>query len=137
MTDREEICELMSRYCWHVDHMEWDQWLDLFTRDASWAAGDFGPFVGREAMVKLTRSLDKLTRRELKRHYAANEVIEVTGDTGRMRAYIMVVGAETQLVGTVGDYQITLAKVDGRWRIRTLEFTRISPMRAAPAAQPA
>ena len=52
MTDREQICELMSRYCWHVDHMEWDQWLDLFTLDASWAAVTVAAHVLKSFAVK-------------------------------------------------------------------------------------
>ena len=134
MTDREEICELMSRYCWHVDHLQWDQWLDLFTMDAIWGAGDFGPFKGREAMIKLTRSLEKLVKQGVSRHYIANEVIELDGDKGTLRAYIMVVSAETQLVKTLGEYEITVARAGGRWLIRTLDFFRISPARAAEAA---
>lgn len=131
MTDREEICELMSRYCWHVDHLEWDAWLDLFTLDASWGAGDFGPFVGREAMTKLTRSLEKLVRRAKARHFVACEVVDVAGETGRMRCYILVSQAATKQVGTLGEYQITVARQAGRWKISTLEFTRIE----APAEE--
>jgi len=125
MSDREEICEVMSRYCWHVDHLEWDAWLDLFTMDASWRAGDFGPFVGREAMVELTGALEKLVRRAKARHFIACEIVDVAGDTARMRAYILVAQAASKLVTTLGEYEITLARADGRWRIRTLAFTRI------------
>jgi hypothetical protein len=125
MSDREEICEVMSRYCWHVDHLEWDAWLDLFTMDASWQAGDFGPFVGREAMIELTGALEKLVRRAKARHFIACEIVDVAGETARMRAYILVAQAASKLVTTLGEYEITLARADGRWRIRTLAFTRI------------
>ena len=131
MTDREEICELISRYCWHVDHLEWPEWLDLFTQDASWRAGDFGPFVGREAMTKLTRSLENLVLASRSRHFAACEIVDLEGDSARMRSYILVAAAASQLVTTVGEYDILAAKDAGRWRIKTLEFTRIE----APASE--
>jgi hypothetical protein len=137
MSDREEICEVMSRYCWHVDHLEWDAWLDLFTADASWRAGEFGPFVGREAMTKLTRSLEKLVRAHKARHFVACEIVDVKGEAARLRSYILVAQAASRLVSTLGEYEIALAKDAGRWRIRTLEFTRIEAPASETAAAPA
>jgi 3-phenylpropionate/cinnamic acid dioxygenase small subunit len=133
MTDREEICQIMSRYCWHVDHLEWNEWLDLFTQDASWRAGEFGPFEGREAMTKLTRSLEKLVLARKARHFVACEIVDIDGEAARLRTYIMVVAAATQKMTTLGEYEISVAKRDGRWRIRKLEFTRIE----APATDAA
>jgi hypothetical protein len=134
MSDREEICEVMSRYCWHVDHLEWSDWLALFTEDASWRAGDFGPFVGREAMTKLTSSLEKLVRNAKGRHFVGCEIVDVEGDAARLRAYIIVPQAASKLVNTLGEYDIRLAKQAGRWRIRTLEFTRIEAPESERAA---
>jgi len=137
MSDREEICEVMSRYCWHVDHLEWAEWLDLFTLDASWRAGDFGPFVGREAMTKLTRSLEALVKRAKGRHLVACEIVDVAGETARMRTYLVVAQAATKQVSTLGEYEITLARQAGRWKLQTLEFNRIEAPAAELAAQSA
>jgi hypothetical protein len=137
MSDRDEICEAMSRYCWYVDHLEWAEWLDLFTTDASWRAGDFGPFVGREAMTKLTQSLEKLVKRAKARHFVACEIVDVAGETARMRTYLMVAQAATKQVSTLGEYEITLARQAGRWKLQTLAFNRIEAPAAELAAQSA
>jgi 3-phenylpropionate/cinnamic acid dioxygenase small subunit len=133
MTDREEICEVMSRYCWHVDHSEWGEWLELFTEDASWRGGDFGPFAGRAAMTKLTKSLEKLVRAHKARHVVACEIVDLAGERARLRCYVQVIQAATHLVRTLGEYQIDLARDAGRWRIGKLEFTPVEePAVAAP-----
>jgi 3-phenylpropionate/cinnamic acid dioxygenase small subunit len=133
MSDREEICELMSRYCWHVDHSEWDAWLNLFTLDASWGVKGAPPFVGREAMGKLAEHLAQLMMQSPGRHVIACEIVDIRGDQARLRCYLLLFACGSARTRTIGEYDISLTKVDQRWTIHTLEFVRLNDEAVASA----
>jgi len=123
MTDHEAIRDVMTRYCWHVDHAEWDSWLALFTLDASWGARGERAFEGRDAMMKLTNGLaKKYDPATSARHFTANLLIDLAGDRARLRTYLMTIQPSKEIV-RLGEYDIDLVRRDGKWLMRRLEFS--------------
>jgi len=129
-----EIRAVMGRYCWHVDHDEWDEWLALFADDVSWGARGARPFEGRTSMEKVARGLAK--RRvgaAPTRHVLTVAIIEVDGDQATASGYVVVVNLVTKEIATVGDVSIALAKLANRWRICRYEFDPV--IDTTPASQ--
>jgi len=132
MTPEDEVREVMARYCWHVDHQQFPQWLALFAPDCAWGARGARLFEGSEAMAKLAAGLaKKAATGEPQRHFAANLLVEVDGDRATLRSYVAVIRISTGQAVTVGEYEVTLVKLDGRWKIQRMLFD------AAAATTPA
>lgn len=123
----------MAKYCWHVDHGEWDEWLSLFADDVHWGAKGARPFEGRESMEKVARGLAK--RKEgaaPTRHLLTADIIDVAGDHATAKGYVVVVNVATKEIATVGDLDIALTKLADRWRIQRYAFDPI--VEAAPTS---
>jgi hypothetical protein len=135
--DRDAIGEVMARYCWHVDHSEWEAWLDLFAPDGAWGARDQRAFEGRDALAKLAAGLaKKRVAGKSSRHFLANALIGREGGEAVYRSYFKVVSVETGLIESIGEFYAQLAKRDGRWLIIQLVIDRL-PKTAIAAETPA
>jgi len=116
----------MAKYCWHVDHCEWDAWLALFADDVCWGAKGGRPFEGRESMEKVARGLAK--RRvdaAPTRHLLTADLIQVAGDHATAKGYVVVVNVASKEIATVGDLDVAFTKLADRWRIQRYEFDPI------------
>jgi hypothetical protein len=125
LQDRHEIEDALSRYSRGLDEREWDQWDGLFTEDARLDYSSIG--------------LGSLTPDQFRAHVSANDGVRVAGqhlhtnvtvmidgDSAIARAeftMVNIVRSEDPAVGTLaragGRCAYELARVDGRWRIRT------------------
>jgi uncharacterized protein (TIGR02246 family) len=120
VTDRDEIQELLARYCFALDADRFEEMAALFTPDGVWETA-FGTGTGREGIVAQARSIaargGAAGERPRRVHLTTNVVIEVDGDEGRARSNWVVVqnGPEGPGIGSGGGYTDRLVKVDGRW----------------------
>ncbi|MBO0728591.1 MAG: nuclear transport factor 2 family protein [Acidimicrobiaceae bacterium] len=114
LEDRDEILQLLYRYNHAIDGGDAEGWADTFTEDAEFdVAGHVT--TGREALVKFASDVHGT------RHIVSNPLIEVTGDTAAVRAYLVVYHG-MQMV-TIGSYQDELVRTPAGWRFARRAFT--------------
>src|SRR3954447_25627369 len=84
MSDKDEIRELLARYCFALDADRFDEMAELFTTDGVWETA-FGTGTGRAGIVAQARSIatDERPRRV---HLTTNIAIDVTEDTATARS---------------------------------------------------
>jgi len=79
LDDLEAIKRLKHRYCAYCDdNYNPDGIADLFVEDAVWDGGDFGRYVGREAVRDFFRGAPKVM--SFAAHQVMNPMIDVDGD---------------------------------------------------------
>jgi uncharacterized protein (TIGR02246 family) len=123
MSDKDEIRELLARYCFALDAGRFEEMAALFTPDGVWETA-FGTGTGREGIVAQARSI-ATGERPRRVHLTTNIVIDLDGDTATARSnWALAQNSDAgPVIGSGGAYADRLAKVDGRWffRQRTIE----------------
>jgi uncharacterized protein (TIGR02246 family) len=114
--DRDAIRDLFARYCLCVDTGDTDGYADVFTDDGEMVIPAMEVAVsGRDALRKFAT-----TFRGTMHHMVMNEVIDVDGDTARVRSSILVIS--NGAVSLSGRYTDQLRRIDGGWRIARREL---------------
>jgi uncharacterized protein (TIGR02246 family) len=115
MPDKEEIRELLARYCFALDADRFEEMAALFTPDGVWETA-FGTGTGRIGIAAQARSI-ATGPRPRRVHLTTNIVIELDGDTATARSNWVLVqnSADGPAIGSGGSYADRLVKVDGRW----------------------
>ena len=115
MSDKEEIRELLARYCFALDAERFEEMAALFTPDGVWETA-FGTGQGRAGIVAQARSIAAAPRPR-RVHLTTNIVIELDGNIATSRSNWVLIqnSANGPVVGSGGAYFDRLAKVDGRW----------------------
>ena len=123
MSDKDEIRELLARYCFALDADRFEDMAALFTPDGVWETA-FGTGSGREGIVAQACSI-ATGERPRRVHLTTNIVIDLDGDTATARSNWALVqnSAAGPVIGSGGAYADRLVKVDGRWffKHRTIE----------------
>ncbi len=115
MSDKEEIRELLARYCFALDADRFDEMAALFTPDGVWQTA-FGTGTGRAGIVAQARRI-ATEPRPRRVHLTTNIVIDLNGDTATARSNWALI-QNTQdgpALGSGGAYTDRLVKVDGQW----------------------
>lgn len=115
MSEKDEIRELLARYCFALDVDRFEEMAALFTPDGVWETA-FGTGTGRDGIVAQARSISTGPRPR-RVHYTTNIVIDVDGDTATARSnWVVIQNSPTgPVIGSGGGYDDRLVKVDGRW----------------------
>ena len=124
MSDKDEIRELLARYCFALDADKFEEMAALFTPDGVWETA-FGTGTGRAGIVAQANSIATGARPK-RVHLTTNIVIDLDGDTATARsnwALIQNVPSGVPIIGSGGAYADRLVKADGRWffRRRTIQ----------------
>ncbi len=118
------ILSLHGRYCWLVDHRDWDHWQLCFAADGAFVArGE--RHQGRAAIVEYVKA--ELERFKVIRHLAHVPYVQIESETSATaRSYFelragTVRGADTMALGTYVD---RLTREAGEWQFaeRVAEF---------------
>lgn len=125
ISDRLEIGDLLTRYCYAVDDREWNAYRDLFTHDAVIDDRVTGGIVSgvEEHVHYLKKALAKV---QLSQHAISTILIDVNGNDAKVRAHCscpMVVdfqGAKTQVFFQGLWYRNRLVRTDRGWKISQL-----------------
>jgi uncharacterized protein (TIGR02246 family) len=119
MSDKDEIRELLARYCFALDAEWFEDMAALFTPDGVWETA-FGTGSGRDGIVAQARSIAKGRPRPKHVHLTTNIVIDLTGDTATARSNWMLIqnSPDGPVIGSGGAYSDRLVKVDGQWLFR-------------------
>jgi uncharacterized protein (TIGR02246 family) len=115
MSNRDEIHELLARYCFALDDGRFEDMAALFTEDGVWETA-FGTGTGRAGIVAQARSI-AVERQPRRVHQTTNIVIDFNGDTATVRSnWMMFVNSDAgPAIGSGGAYEDRLVKADGRW----------------------
>jgi len=115
MSDKDEIRELLARYCYALDAERFDDMAELFAPDGVWETA-FGTGRGREGIAAQARRI--LTGARPRRvHLTTNIVIDLDDQTATARSNWALISNSPAgpVIGSAGDYADTLVKRDGRW----------------------
>lgn len=135
--EKSEILDLVYRYAWLIDEKQFDEWLDLFTDDASYvvttqenarAGLEFGPIMERkDTLRERIGEYKKLwwVDPAVTSHIVSNPLIEVTDSThAEVKCYITLYRSEehhvTELQGCAKCW-LALEKREGEWKIRSFK----------------
>lgn len=123
MSDKEEIRELLARYCFALDADRFEEMAALFTPDGVWETA-FGTGTGRAAIVAQAIRIST-GERPRRIHLTTNIVIELDGDTATARSNWVLIqnSPDGPAIGSGGFYADRLVKVGGHWffRHRTID----------------
>jgi ketosteroid isomerase-like protein len=112
MNDEEGIRRTIAEYCQLVDDGNFDEWIGLYVEDAVHESGG-RVYRGRAAIEEFIRSIPLA---DLK-HFTANSVIEVDGDSAYARTDWIAfrAGGDGFGVAECGRYHDRFVKHDRRW----------------------
>ena len=115
MSDKDEIRELLARYCFALDADRFEEMAALFTPDGVWETA-FGTGTGRAGIVAQASSI-ATGPRPRRVHLTTNIVIDLHGDAATARSNWALIenSAAGPVIGSGGGYADRLVKVDGRW----------------------
>jgi uncharacterized protein (TIGR02246 family) len=115
MSDKDEIRELLARYCYALDSGRFEEMAALFTPDGVWETA-FGTGSGRDGIVAQAKSIATEPRPQ-RIHLTTNIVIDLGGDAATARSNWVLIqnSPDGPVIGSGGGYSDRLAKVDGQW----------------------
>ena len=131
---REAIKQVKARYCYHLDYKEWEDYANLFTRDATLNVDQGVSTRGRPA-----RPQDEVRGRDAilafmpglldnadTVHQVHSPIIELTSELTAKAIWAMedIVRMPGLYLEGRGHYRETYAVEDGKWRIASLHLTR-------------
>jgi uncharacterized protein (TIGR02246 family) len=122
LAEKDEIRELMSAYCFHVDNGEFDQFAALFTEDGVFEAGPFGKLEGREAIRDfITAHVPRAGEGAARKHCTLNHIIRIEGSEARASSYIVMLreGDGGIMASFAGRYDDVIVKQRGEWRFKS------------------
>jgi ketosteroid isomerase-like protein len=124
LEDVEAIKTLHQRYISHLDRLEFQEALDLFTEDATAEVRNSGVKKGKKAIAEIYLGI--LARRTERHdgHLAAQPEITVEGDTARGSWLIYMFFSVPSIQWVQGRNDCEYVRQDGRWKISRLKFTR-------------
>jgi hypothetical protein len=125
LRDIEAIKTLKARYCHLVDAGRWDELAELWTEDATCDYGFFGAYDGRDEIVnRFFREL-VASASSFNAHMVHNPLIELDGDRAKGTWYLTAQTTNqpsNRAVWVMGLYRDEFERIDGSWKIRSLEF---------------
>jgi hypothetical protein len=125
ISDRLEIQDILTRYCYAVDDRNWDAYRQLFTSDAvidDTVTGGVKSGV-EEHIAYMKKALSKVL---MSQHAISTILIEVNGDEASVRAHcscpmVLDAGENKKHVMFQGLwYRNSLVRSGGGWKIRSL-----------------
>jgi 3-phenylpropionate/cinnamic acid dioxygenase small subunit len=124
MSDKDEIRELLARYCFALDEERFEDMAALFTMDGVWETA-FGTGNGRDGIVTQARSISQ-PNRPRRVHLTTNIVIDLNGDIASVRSnWLLFQNGETgPEIGSGGGYYDQVVKIGGQWLFRHRRIDR-------------
>ena len=119
LSDRDEIVNLMERYCWTVDHGDYDAWLDCFTEDGTFdvrGQRPSGRAVLRAFIQKEVGDAFSYIRHMV--HNASVELVSETEATGRSYFELRGTTVKGGDFEALGSYEDQIVKTKAGWRLK-------------------
>ena len=117
LLDREQIREVVHRYCWAVDRGTLEEVMDFFHDDPCELVLVPGKRHVGKAAVRKWYDVYIQNRMEVLRHLIHNQIVTVAGDTAVSKSYFDAVGdLKGEAITVAGFYEDTLLRVGGGWK---------------------
>jgi ketosteroid isomerase-like protein len=134
LEEKDAIHETIAEYCFHFDGGEFDKWVDLFTDDGVFDAGQVGVQKGKDALHAFVKNVRLINGSPMMKHCVMNEVIKVNGNEATAKSYIVLMrskGEGALVNGLAGRYEDQLVKHGDRWlfKNRKVHFDLMGDMR--------
>ena len=122
MTDRDDITNLLGRYCRGVANFDRDEWGSTWAEDARWVFPDGNAVEGRAAIVETFASAR--TRFPLCVQQVTSSVIDVDGDTGTGWVQVCEIQwrSDGKTAELVGDYHDEYVRTAAGWQFAVRRF---------------
>ena len=126
LEDLELIKKLHQKYISHIDNLEFEKILNLFTDDATFEKRDSGVRKGKKEISKLLLEMAAVRKNIKEGHLVIQPDIHIDGDkaTGTWMVFILFWHPSVQWVQ--GRNECEYVKEKGKWKYRKLKFTRIN-----------
>lgn len=116
LLDREQIRDLVHRYCWAVDKGELADVMALFHDPCLLILAPGKRYEGRPAVLRWY-DVYMRNRMEVLRHLIHNQVITLDGDTATSKSYFDAVGdLKGESITVAGYYEDKLLRVHSDWK---------------------
>jgi 3-phenylpropionate/cinnamic acid dioxygenase small subunit len=124
MSDKDEIRELLARYCFALDAERFDEMAALFTADGVWETA-FGTGTGRDGIVAQARSIAS-GERPRRVHLTTNIVIDIVADTATVQSNWVLFQNTSKgpVISSGGAYFDRVVKQGGQWFFRHRRIDR-------------
>jgi hypothetical protein len=119
--DKDAIRELMARYCFLLDGYRLTEFAALFTADGEWISRN-GNAAGPEGIENLLRGLvPEPAPGNRRKHFTANIIIELSGDTATAISNFLVVrdSEAGPVIAVAGTYDDTVVRTPGGWKFKS------------------
>ena len=126
LEDVEEIKKLHQRYIDLMDHLRYEEVLDLFTEDATSEVRNFGVKKGRKEMAEIYLGMlaEKRGSERFDAHMAIEPDIRVVGNTAKGTWLIYIFFSKPKIQWVQGKNECEYRKENGVWKISKLKFSR-------------
>ena len=117
LEDKEEIRDLITRYCLLIDSGRCEEWVECFTEDGVFDSPILGRWQGKIALRQFTEKYRAWTGAAQPRHCVMNVLIAVNDSRATSECYLLMTHAEegkTELIIS-GRYEDQIEKVSGEW----------------------
>jgi hypothetical protein len=121
LADKDAIRELLARYCFLLDGFRLGEFASLFTADGEWISRN-GDAKGPEAIERLLRGLvPEPAPGRRRKHFTANIVIELAGDSATVVSNFLVVrdSEAGPLIAVAGTYDDTVVRTAEGWKFKS------------------
>jgi hypothetical protein len=127
--DMEAIKKLHQKYMDLMDALKYPEVIDLFTEDATVEIRHFGLLKGREGLTEAY--INRLGRRTARSegHLVIQPDITVNGDTASGAWLVYMLFSKPDVQWVQGRNEAEYVKVNGRWKIKSMKFTRTNASR--------
>jgi len=116
--DRFAIADLFARYMWAIDGGDVETLVSCFTPDGELESPAVGKYSGQDNIRAFATRFSQFRARGTElRHVLSNMLIDVDGDRGFAKCYLLVFqvrNGASKLLGP-GRYEVQLRKLNGEW----------------------
>lgn len=130
-----ELHEVLSRYCWALDHHDAGEWEQLFTVDARFAKCGMDTIEGRAGIMRVPDDIQARGHGNW-RHHFTNIIVDraASGREMKVRAFLTIRDCRTGEPAASADCVILMRRTD-HWRIAS--FEGVSVCKGAGLPRPA
>jgi hypothetical protein len=131
-TTKMELHELLSRWCWSIDHLDLEEWEQLFTIDARYTIPGMDPLEGREAILSVPQRMRDKSDGNW-RHHFTNVIVDraASGREMKLRAFLTIRDCLDATPVASADCVIVARRTD-HWRIACFEAASVCKGAALP-----
>src|ERR1700761_5729027 len=121
LEDKDDIRELLARYCFLLDGYRLSEFAALFAADGEWISRN-GKAMGRDAIERLLRGLvPEPAPGKRRKHFTANIIIELSGDSATVVSNFLVVrdSEAGPVIAVAGTYDDIVVRTGEGWKFKS------------------